>query len=107
VPPCMTLQPKTWRESAGRRATTLRRSPCSKSIPVAAGYEREIGSFTMCVREAAADQARRRVSSGLRRAVLVKLHGCMGGPYDPPRGTCMLSCSRLLEPGARVELATY
>jgi CTP:molybdopterin cytidylyltransferase MocA len=46
---------------------------------VVTGYEHEAASFTTCVREAAADQARRGVSAGLTAAVLVKLYGCQGG----------------------------
>jgi hypothetical protein len=46
---------------------------------VVTGYEHEVAPFTACVREVAADQARRGAQAGPQSAVLVKLYGCQGG----------------------------
>ena len=47
---------------------------------VVKGQELEAAPFTACVREVAADQARRGVASSPDAVVLVKLYGCIGGP---------------------------
>ena len=48
---------------------------------IVTGYETEAIPFTACVREAAADQARRGVvAAGPTALVLVKIYGCNGGP---------------------------
>lgn len=48
---------------------------------IVTGYETEAIPFTACVRETAADQARRGVGAvGPTALVLVKIYGCNGGP---------------------------
>ena len=46
---------------------------------VVTGYESDAAPFTACVREAAADQARRGVTPSPTAAVLVKPYECPGG----------------------------
>lgn len=46
---------------------------------VVKGYQYEAAPFTACVREAAAGQVRRGVTTAPSAAVLVKLYGCLGG----------------------------
>ena len=48
---------------------------------VVTGYETETGAFTACVREVAADQARRGAPSGPTVAVLVKNRECQDGAF--------------------------
>ena len=47
---------------------------------VVKGQELEAAPFTACVRDVAAEQARRGVASSPDAVVLVKLYGCIGGP---------------------------
>ena len=48
---------------------------------IVTGYETEAIPFTACVRETAAEQARRGVVAvGPAALVLVKIYGCNGGP---------------------------
>jgi hypothetical protein len=76
--PAQDLAWERWRVCDHFAAITLQQIDPDGRL-VVAGYEHEAGAFITCVRDAAADQARRGVSSGLTTAVLVKLYGCMGG----------------------------
>jgi hypothetical protein len=76
--PAQELAWERWKVCDHFAAITLQQIDPDGRI-VVAGYEHEAGPFTMCVREAAAAQARRGVSAGLTTAVLVKLYGCIGG----------------------------
>jgi len=47
---------------------------------VVKGQQLEAAPFTACVRQVAADQARRGAAASPDAVVLVKLYGCIGGP---------------------------
>jgi hypothetical protein len=76
--PAQDLAWERWKVCDHFAAITLQQIESDGRL-VVAGYEHEARPFTMCVREAAAEQARRGVSAGLTTAVLVKLYGCIGG----------------------------
>jgi len=76
--PAQDLAWERWRVCDHYAAITLERIDPDGRL-VVAGYDHEAGPFTRCVREAAADQARRGVPTVPTTAVLVKVYGCMGG----------------------------
>jgi hypothetical protein len=76
--PAQDLAWERWKACDHFAAITLERIDLDGRL-VVTGYEHEAAPFTTCVREAAADQARRQASAGPTAAVLVKLYGCVGG----------------------------
>ena len=76
--PAQDLAWERWKVCDHFAAITLQRIDLDGRL-VVTGYEYEAASFTACVREAAAEQARRGASAGLTAAVLVKPYECQGG----------------------------
>lgn len=76
--PAQDLAWERWKTCDHFAAITLERIDPDGRL-VVNGYASEAAPFTACVREAAADQIRRGVAAGPQAAVLVRLHGCMGG----------------------------
>ncbi len=76
--PAQDLAWERWKTCDHFVAVALERIDPDGRIVVKA-YESEAAAFTACVREAAADQVRRGIATTPQAAVLVNLHGGLGG----------------------------